>query len=65
MQRMPQEEICVLLGFIKDDGQVDQAAAEEIDRIMAKHYRFTEEELDIIINYDIKYRMGQEKMEEN
>jgi len=24
----------------------------------AKHYGFTEEELDFIINYDIKYRMG-------
>ena len=23
-----------------------------------KHYGFTEEELDFIINYDIKYRMG-------
>ncbi len=27
--------------------------------ILAKHYGFTEEELDFIINYDIKYRMGQ------
>ncbi len=25
---------------------------------MAKHDGFTEEELDFIINYDIKYRMG-------
>jgi len=25
---------------------------------LAKHYGFTEEELDFIINYDIKYRMG-------
>jgi hypothetical protein len=24
------------------------------------HYGFTEEELDFIINYDIKYRMGKE-----
>ena len=30
----------------------------EIDALLAKHYGFTEEELDIIINYDIKYRMG-------
>ena len=28
--------------------------------IEVKHYRFTEEELDFIINYDIKYRMGDE-----
>ena len=31
---------------------------DEIDRALAKHYGFTEEELDFIINYDIKYRMG-------
>ena len=31
---------------------------DEIDRILAKHYGFTDEELDYIINYDIKYRMG-------
>ena len=31
---------------------------DEIDRILAKHYGFTDEELDFIINYDIKYRMG-------
>ena len=27
---------------------------------LAKHYGFTDEELDFIINYDIKYRMGRE-----
>ncbi len=31
---------------------------DEIDKVLAKHYGFTEEELDFIINYDIKYRMG-------
>jgi len=31
---------------------------DEIDCILAKHYGFTDEELDFIINYDIKYRMG-------
>lgn len=33
---------------------------DEIDKILAKHYGFTDEELDFIINYDIKYRMGDE-----
>ena len=28
------------------------------------HYSFTKEELDFIINYDIKYRMGDELNEE-
>jgi hypothetical protein len=32
---------------------------DEIDRTLAKHYGFTDEELDFIVNYDIKYRMGQ------
>jgi hypothetical protein len=31
---------------------------DEIDTVLAAHYGFTEEELDFIINYDIKYRMG-------
>lgn len=31
---------------------------DEIDRVLAKHYGLTGEELDFIINYDIKYRMG-------
>jgi hypothetical protein len=30
---------------------------------MGKHYGFTDEELDFIINYDIKYRMGQDSEE--
>ena len=31
---------------------------DEIDKTLAPHYGFTDEELDFIINYDIKYRMG-------
>ncbi|HWP91521.1 MAG TPA: DNA methyltransferase [Thermodesulfobacteriota bacterium] len=31
---------------------------DSIDRVLAQHYGFTDEELDFIINYDIKYRMG-------
>ena len=37
---------------------------DEIDKVLAKHYGFTDEELDFIINYDIKYRMGDELNEE-
>ena len=33
---------------------------DKIDKALTKHYGFTEEELDFIINYDIKYRMGDE-----
>jgi len=35
-----------------------KALIDKIDRALAKHYGFTDEELDFIINYDIKYRMG-------
>ncbi|MEK7674625.1 MAG: hypothetical protein AAB676_02160 [Verrucomicrobiota bacterium] len=31
---------------------------DEIDRMLARHYGFTAEELDFILNYDIKYRLG-------
>ena len=40
--------------------QLSKPIIDEIDKILAKHYGFTEEELDFIINYDIKYRMGDE-----
>ena len=33
---------------------------DEIDRVLARHYGFTDEELDFIIHYDIKYRMGRD-----
>jgi hypothetical protein len=36
-----------------------KAIIDEIDRALAKHYGFSEAELDFILNYDIKYRVGQ------
>ena len=33
---------------------------DEIDQVLAEHYGFTDEELDFVINYDIKYRMGRD-----
>ena len=33
---------------------------DEIDQLLAKPFGFTDEELDFIINYDIKYRMGRD-----
>ena len=40
--------------------QLSKEIMDKIDKSLAKHYGFTEEELDFIINYDIKYRMGDE-----
>jgi len=31
---------------------------DEIDRVLVRHYGFTDEKLDFITNYDIKYRLG-------
>jgi len=33
---------------------------DEIDKVLAGHYGFTAEELDFILNYDIKYRLGRD-----
>lgn len=38
---------------------------DEIDRVLACHYGFTEEEVDFIINYDIKYRVGRDGGDED
>jgi hypothetical protein len=43
-----------------DEFSVSQSkpTIDQIDRLLAVHYGLTEEELDFIVNYDIKYRMG-------
>ena len=40
--------------------KLSKSIIDKIDKALAEHYGFTEEELDFIINYDIKYRMGDE-----
>ena len=35
-----------------------ETICDHIDSYLRVHYLFTHEELDFIINYDIKYRMG-------
>jgi len=40
--------------------QKSKPILDEIDRVLARHYGFTAEELDFIINYDIKYRLGRD-----
>jgi hypothetical protein len=55
--------------YYKTTGQVEydefnpkasKGLFDQVDELLAKHYGFTVEELDYIINYDIKYRMGEE-----
>lgn len=38
---------------------------DEIDTVLARHYGLTPEELDYIINYDIKFRMGLDNLAED
>ena len=38
----------------------NKAVFDEIDTVLAGHYGFTAEELDFILNYDIKYRLGRD-----
>lgn len=50
-------------GYIEYDEYYPQKSKhiiDQIDTILAQYYGFTEEELDFIINYDIKYRMSKE-----
>jgi hypothetical protein len=37
---------------------------DEIDTVLAGHYGFTAAELDFILNYDIKYRLGRDTGDE-
>jgi hypothetical protein len=40
--------------------RLSKLICDDIDSMLSLHYLFTHEELDFIINYDIKYRMGKE-----
>jgi Eco57I restriction-modification methylase len=39
--------------------KLSKSIIDEIDRVLGRHYGFSGEELDFILNYEIKYRMGQ------
>ena len=38
--------------------RLSKTIIDKLDTVLAQHFDFTEQELDFIINYDIKYRMG-------
>jgi hypothetical protein len=42
------------------DSPKSKPLIDSIDGLLAGHYGLTEEELDFIVNYDVKYRMGDE-----
>jgi hypothetical protein len=60
--------LAVITGLVQTEisyaefyGGKSKPITDEIDHVLARHYGFTDEELDFIINYDIKYRMGKEE----
>jgi hypothetical protein len=44
-------------------GRKAKETIDGIDRLLGKHYGFTDEELDFIISFDVKYRLGQDEPE--
>lgn len=46
------------------DAPKSKSILDEVDTVLAGHYGLTKEELDYIINYDIKYRLGRGAGEE-
>ena len=38
-----------------------KAIIDEIDKVLGNHYGFSDDEIEYIINYDIKYRMMEDK----
>lgn len=55
------EDISSLCNF-ESENKHSNPVIDEINKVLAQHYGFTEEELDFIINYDIKYHMGGEEL---
>lgn len=52
-------------GWIEYDefySRLSKPIINRIDQVLAEHYGYTDEELDFIINYDVKYRMGAEQV---
>ena len=54
MQRLAQDEL--RLAYPKHS----KPLIDKIDTVLAEHYGFTDEELDFILNCDIKYRLGRD-----
>jgi hypothetical protein len=46
------------------DSKPSKPILDQIDTVLAGHYGFTAEELDFILNYDIKYRLGRDTEED-
>ena len=54
----------VIFSLVDRFQRMTDASDKKIDKLVYQLYGLTEEELDFIINYDIKYRMGKELEED-
>ncbi len=57
------DEVRALFRPHRVDRVAERRLFNETDTVLMRYYGFTEEELDFIINYDIKYRMGADAVE--
>ena len=46
------------------DSRLTNPVIDEIDQVLSQHYGLRDEELDFLINYDIKYRMGRDEWDD-
>ena len=61
MQSSQEKSITTKAGTIRFQeysSRLSKSIIDENDRVLARHYGFTDKELEFIINYDIKCRMG-------
>jgi hypothetical protein len=49
---------CIIPKFSKE-------IIDDVDAMLARHYGFTDEELDFMINYAVKYRLGRDLGEDD
>jgi hypothetical protein len=52
------------ISYAEFNASVSKPIIDRIDATLARHYGFTDEEVDFIVNYDIKYRLGADADEE-
>jgi len=52
------------ISYAEFNASASKAIIDRIDAALARHYGFTDEELDFIANYDVKYRLGADIDEE-
>ena len=46
------------ISYVEFNAGASKPIIDRIDAALARHYGFTDEEFDFIVNYDIKYRLG-------